>query len=261
MGHRPGHPTGRPPGASEPVRAPAWLGLALLVAAGLLLAAVVVGEHPFLACTSAVTAASGGVLLAISGVGSDAARRVHLDGAAVTVRMRRSFIVALGVLAVTLTAFFGHHSATEDEPRVRLAGAAAFLLCLASLPDLLRAALTRTHLTFDGTLIRVRSWSTEASVHWADVAGVDGDVSIPGRPAVRILARPEASTLRVRRRRILLPLEPRTPPGQIVVPALAFDEPWLLVVWLSTLLDLPAEDRARVIAGDGTVEFLTGRRP
>ncbi|MDP2773987.1 MAG: hypothetical protein Q8O61_10565 [Nocardioides sp.] len=206
---------------------------------------------------AALAAAAAFVLFAISRAGRNATRRVHYDGRSVVVRMRRTFIVAATVQAVTLTAFFGLQGATNDDADLRLLAGGVCALCLVAVPDLLRATLTRTHLTFDATGIRVRCWTTEAGVALTDVQAVDLDLSISTRPALRITTRPPALSLSVRRRRILLPLEPRTPEGQIVVPAIAFDEPWLLCALLAWMVDLTPEERARQVSGD-TVRFLTG---
>ena len=248
------------PGAAgtNPVFAALWP--LMLVAAALLLAGAVTSEWGLLGWLATVAAATAGLFFAMSGAGRNAGRRVQLDNGVVTVEMRRTFPVAAAVFAVILAAFLGLTAVTDDTGTTRLAAGLGCLLLLAPLPDLLRAAVTRTHLPFDATRIAVRSWATDASVDWADVAGVDADISIPSRPAVRVLTRPGAPTLRVRRRRLLLPLEPRSPEGQVVVTALAFDEPWLLADRLATLVDLTPADRAQRL-DDNTVQMLTGQLP
>lgn len=260
MSHPPNTSAHAQPGAAgtNPVFGGMWP--LLLVAAVLLLAAAVTSGWGLLGWLAAMAAAGSGLFFAMSGAGRDASRRVHLDSGAVTVGMRRTFPVAAAVFAATLAAFLGLRAATEDDTVVGIAAVVGCLLFLAPIPDLVRAALTRTHLTFDATRITVRSWTTDASVDWADVADVDADITVPSRPAVRILTHPDAPTLDARRRRILLPLEPRPPRGQVVVTALAFDEPWLLAGRLATLVDLTPADRARRL-DDTTVGLLTGQLP
>lgn len=260
MGHLPDTSAHAQPGAAgtNPVFGGMWP--LLLVTAALLLAAAVATGGGLWGWLAAITAAAAGLFLAMSGAGRNAGRRVHLEGEAITVGMRRTFPLAAAVFAATLAAFLGLHAATGDDTVVRLAAGAGCLLSLAPIPDLVRATLARAHLTFDATQITVRGWATEASVDWADVVDVDADTSVPSRPAVRILARPDAPSLQVRRRRILLPLEPRPPRGQVVVPALALDEPWLLAGRLATLGGLAPADRARRLTGT-TVQMLTGQLP
>jgi hypothetical protein len=233
------------------------LSVALLVVSGLLLAGALSSGWGLLWQLTALAGAAAFVSFAISGAGRNPGRRVRYDGSAVDVQMRRIFLLAATLHAVTLTGFFGLQAATNEDPNLRLVGVGLCTLCVAAVPDLLRAALTRTHLTFDAIGIRVRSWATEASVAWTDVQAVDLDLDIPTRPALRIVTRPPAPSLSVRRRRILVPLEPRTPDGQIVVPAIAFDEPWLLCGQLAGMVGQTPEERARQVSGF-TVFFLTG---
>lgn len=257
-----GHPRNAPahPGAAETNPVFAGLGLAALVAAGALLVGAISSGWGLLGWLAGVAAAASGLFFALSGAGGNPARRVRLDGGAVTVELRRTFPLTAAVFAGTLGAFLATSAATEDDPAVRLAATLAGLLCLIPLPDLVRAALTDTHVTFGATHVTVRSWTTRASVDWADVAAVDTDITIPARPAVRILTRPNPPSLQMRRRRLLVPLEPRAPDGQIVLAAFAFDEPWLLAGYLATLVDLTPADRTRRLE-HGSVQLLTGQSP
>lgn len=242
--------------ATNPLFAGLWP--ACLVAAVVLAVAAGTSGWRLLGWLAAVSAAAAWLFFALSGAGRNPARRVHLVGETVTIRMRRTFPAAAAGFAATLGAFLGVTATTEDDTVVRLAAALGCLLCLAPLPDLIRAALTTTELRFDGTRITVRSWSTQAQVDWDDVTGVDIDVSIPARPAVRIRTHPDAPAVSIRRRRILVPLEPRAPHGQILVPAIAFDEPWLLAGCLAILVDLSRTDREHRL-GPSAVEMLTGQ--
>jgi len=226
----------------------------------LLATGAVAAGSSLLGWLAAIATTASGVVRATSGAGRTALRRVHLDGGRVTVRMRRTFPVAATLFVATMAAFLGSHAATADATSTRAAAAACCLLGVAVLPDLVRAALTRTHLTFDAHHLTVRSWSTEAGIDWDDVAQVDLDTSIPARPALRIRARPHARSLVVRRRRLLVPLEPRAPHGQIIVNTLLLDEPWLLIGQLATLVDLSAEERAPRLTAD-VVQVLTGHAP
>lgn len=232
----------------------------LLVTSALLAAGAVASQTSLLGWLAAITFTSAGVVFAMSGTGRNASRRVTLEGDRVTVSMRRTFPTAAAAFSATMAAFLATYAANEDETVIRAAAAAAAVMALVVLPDLLRAALTHAHLTFDSRGITVRSWSTDASIDWADVALVDVDISIPTRPALRIITRPGSRTLSARRRRFLVPLEPRAPQGQIIINTLPLDEPWLLTGRLATLVDLSTEDRSRRITGN-TLNVLTGRIP
>lgn len=260
MSHPPSTSAHAHPGAAgtNPVFAGLWP--LLLAVAALLVVVAITSGWALMGWLAAIAAAAAGLFFAMSGAGRNAGRRVHLDNGAVAVEMRRTFPIAAVLFASTLAAFLGVTAATHPEQTTQLAAGLGCLLFLAPLPDLIRAALTRTHLTFDATRITVRSWATDAQVDWADVAGVDADTSIPARPALRIVTQPAAASLNMRRRRILLPLEPRAARGQIVVTAMAFDEPWLLAGRLATLVDLTPTDREHRLGGN-TVQMLTGQLP
>jgi len=260
MDHLPSTSAHAQPGAAttHPMHAVLWP--ATLTTSAVLAVAAAGSDWTLLWWLAAVTAATAGLFFALSGAARNPARRVHLHGDTITVQMRRTFPIAAAGFAATLGAFLGTTAAGEDDPVVRVAAALGCALCLAPLPDLVRAALIGTHLTFDATRITVRSWTTQAQVDWADVTAVDTDITIPTRPAVCIHTRPGAPTLTSRRRRLLVPLEPRTPEAEIVVPAIAFDEPWLLAGRLATLVGLTPADRAHRV-GQPSVQMLTGQTP
>ncbi|MCD4527436.1 hypothetical protein [Nocardioides sp. cx-173] len=235
----------------------AALSVLLLVGAALLLLAAAESGWWLVWWLAAVAGAAGFLFLALSGAGRNARRRIACHGGVVTVRMRRAFPLAAAGFTLVMAALFAVSAAREEEALVRVVAVGCGLLFAAAIPDLVRAAATGGQLTFDAHRIRVRSWGSESAVDWADVEDVDVDVTLPSRPAVRILTRSPAPSLSVRRRRLLLPLEPRFPEGQIIVPALALDEPWLLAGRLATLVGLSPEHREHHLTSH-TVTLLTG---
>lgn len=232
----------------------------LLVVGALLVVAAVSQSWGFLGWLAAAAFAGAGLLRAMSGAGRDASRRVHRDHGGITVEMRRDFPVTALAFASTLALLFGLNTPSLEDRAGQVAGLVGCLLAVVPLPDLTRAALTRCHLRADARRIVIRSWSTEAVVDWTDVAEVDVDTSVPSRPAVSIQVRPSAHSLEARRRRILVPLEPRHPRDQLNLTALAFDEPWLLASWLDRLTGLTPEDRANRLT-ESAVALLTAKLP
>lgn len=250
------------PGPAGTIRAyVAGFALVAAIAALLAVGALVSGGYfllPF-------TVLAGGLsysTYAISGLGRDPAKRVRIDGVRITVRMRRTYLAAFAALTLSFTVFMLSGPVLGSQgPILTAISLVLALSCVVVLPDMLRMALGRHYVSFDADTIQVRSAAYHASVDWDDLAVVAVDIPVHLRPAITLVAKPGTSSLTWRRRRILVPLEPRHPtPDAFELNPFAFDEPWLLYAQLAALLPLDREGRERYLLAVGT-DILTGHRP
>jgi hypothetical protein len=184
--------------------------------------------------------------------------RVHQVADGVEVQLGWHFPAACALFATFLEGFFlwGAWTVDETPPRVALVALAA--LVLAVVPDAVAAAVKTTRVLLTSTAVTYLGWSTAASVQWTDVVEVSLDQRLATRPAVLIRAVPGAPSYRWRRRRLLLPIEPRPGAGELVVPGIALDEPWNLLAFAEQLAKLPEPERTPFLTSVG-VPFLTGQ--
>lgn len=228
-------------------------------AAVVLLVAALTRDFVLLWWLAGLAAVGGYLWYALSGAGRNPRRRVRVNEATLTIAMRRDFPIAAGLGVIFLSAFFAW-CFVVSEGLARYAAAMCCLMLAIGVPDVLRGAPRRQRVVLSPDHIVVRSWGVDASIDWDDVDAVSMDSSIPTRPAIRIEARPPAPSLSVHRRRWLVPVEPRPPAGQIMIPALPLDEPWLLLAVLQNLSQVVREERVRRLT-HGTYELLTRQIP
>lgn len=184
--------------------------------------------------------------LALSGYGRRQARRLHVDGARVTIGFRRTAAVGMAVGSLTGTALFAWGTvAFAGEPGTLLTGACAISLALASVwtvPIALRDC--RLVLTPDG--IELRGWFEEGSVAWEDLRTPVRVEAHATRRLLRLHALPGATSFR---RRLLEPVLPwghghRT----LTLHADCLDEPVRLAAALDLVAEAPAAARAHHLA-------------
>lgn len=229
----------------------------MLVAGIVLTVLAVVARWDLLAWLAAIAGASALQYFVLSGVGRRPARRVRLEGRGILVELRPVVPLAWLTTAIVLGGFFAAMAATEPRTWVALLSAGIAALALPVLPDLCRINLTRQWVFFDETRLSVRSWTNESTVDWDDVFTVL-DATASTRGSILLATRLPAPSLTRRRRRWLMPLEPRPREGLIAVPAVGLDEPLRLASVLQGLAELPAGARSSLV-NLRTVDLLSRR--
>jgi len=142
------------------------------------------------------------------------------------------------------------------------AGLLVLLLALpfaALLPDTLRALLRRPRLALTPEGVTYVGWSSDASVSWPDIAGVDLAAPQVRRPVLRIAVRPGARTFISRRHRLLVSLDVAAE-AAIDVPLLALASPGRLTALLDQLVTVDEAGRTALLGPEG-LRFLDDRSP
>lgn len=193
------------------------------------------------------------------------ARSVRMRGHAVEIRFRTGTPAATAVLG-TVWAALGSWAVVAGGVTSGGLFAAPFVLLFAALvPDALRAAARQPHLLLDGDVVRVHGWSLDGEIAWADLGAVEVVSVRPQRPVIRLVARPDSTSLSRTWHRFLVRLDLKTDEAVLDIPLLALDDPGRVAAFLSILRALPRDERLLQLEGAGRA-FLRGelqldRRP
>lgn len=184
-------------------------------------------------------------------------RSVRTHENAVEVRFRTGTPAATAVLGTVWAALASWAVVAGGITGGGLFAVPFVLLFAALVPDALRASVRHPHLLLDADAVRLHGWSLDGEIAWADISGVDVVSVRPQRPVIRLIARPDATSMSRTWHRFLVHLDLETDEAVLDIPLLALDDPGRVAALLSILRGLPRDERLLQLEGAGRA-FLRG---
>ncbi len=176
------------------------------------------------------------------------------NGPALEVHLKRTLPWGRTLVAAGGAAFLAAGAVAIGGGGYVLLAPATLLALLA--PDAIAAWGRHPVLRITAAGVSYHGWSQEAEIGWDDVDRVE--LENGSQPRVVVRARPGATSLRTRSRRIIHPVD-RAVKGQgVAVPSVALDQPNAVRMVMRSLAGMPQAARAGYLERQQTLDHLLG---